>query len=160
MEKKILFLKARTGMDDPSPPMSFSFLGRIAKEEGFEVLVENLNAQYNNKTEKDIVELIKKEKPGIVGVHIFTNAARFSYKLIKSIRPFCKLIVVGGPHPTICPEETLEKGADIAVIGEAEISFRKLLKILSSKKNLKKIDRKSTRLNSIHTDISLMPSSA
>ena len=139
MGKKILFLKARTGMDDPSPPMSFSFLGRIAKEEGFEVLVENLNAQYNNKTEKDIIELIKKEKPEIVGVHIFTNAARFSYKLIESIRPFCKLIVVGGPHPTICPEETLEKGADIAVIGEAEISFRKLLKTLSSKKSLRNV---------------------
>ena len=52
MEKKILFLKARTGMDDPSPPMAFSFLARIAKEEGFDVLIENLNAQYNNKTNK------------------------------------------------------------------------------------------------------------
>ncbi len=126
-------------MDDPSPPMSFSFLGRIAKEEGFEVLVENLNAQYNYKTEEDIIELIKKEKPGIVGVHIFTNAAKSSYDLMEKIKPFCEILIVGGPHPTICPEETLENGADIAVMGEAEISFRKLLKALPMKKSLKKI---------------------
>jgi magnesium-protoporphyrin IX monomethyl ester (oxidative) cyclase len=139
MQKKILFLKARTGVDDPSPPMAFSFLGEIAKEEGFEVIIENLNAQYSNKTDEDIVKLIKKENPEIVGVHIFTNAARYSYELIKKIRSYSKLIIVGGPHPTVYPEETLEMGADIAVIGEAEISFRKLLRALSSKKSLRNV---------------------
>ncbi len=138
--ESILFLKARTGMDDPSPPMSFSFLGRIAKERGFKVIVENLNAQYNEKTNADIVELIKKEKPSIVGVHIFTNAARYSYELMNEIRPFCKLIIAGGPHPTACPEEVIEKGADIVFIGEAEISFRNFLKAFKSKKSLKNIN--------------------
>jgi magnesium-protoporphyrin IX monomethyl ester (oxidative) cyclase len=138
MQKKILFLKARTGVDDPSPPMAFSFLGEIAKEEGFEVIIENLNAQYNNKTNEDIVKLIKKENPEIVGVHLFTNAARYSYELIKKIRPYAKLIIAGGPHPTACPEEILERGVDIAFIGEAEISFRKFLN--NFKKNgLKKL---------------------
>lgn len=139
MKEKILFLKARTGMDDPSPPMAFNFLGSIAKKKGYEVLVENLNAQYNTKTNKDIVELIKKEKPSIVGVHVFTNAARYSYELINSIKPFCKLLIVGGPHATACPEEVLEKGADIVFIGEAEISFKEFLEKLNSKKSFKKI---------------------
>ncbi|MFH1607987.1 MAG: radical SAM protein [archaeon] len=139
MTKKILFLKARTGMDDPSPPMSFSFLGRIAEDKGYEVLVENLNAQYNEKTNEDIVELIKKEKPSIVGVHVFTNAARYSYKLMKDIKPYCELLIVGGPHSTACPEEVLERGADIAFIGEAEISFKKFLEAVDSKKSFKKI---------------------
>ncbi|VVB82621.1 B12 binding domain protein [uncultured archaeon] len=139
MPKKILFLKARTGVDDPSPPMAFSLLGEIAKEEGFEVTIENLNAQYNNKKNEDIIELIKRENPEIVGVHVFTNAARYSYELIKKIRPYAKLIIAGGPHPTVCPEEILERGADIAVIGEAEISFRRLLRALYAKKNLKKV---------------------
>ncbi len=139
MNKTILLLKARTGMDDPSPPMSFSFLAGVAKKQGFKVLVENLNAQYNDRTNQDIIELIKKENPLIVGVHIFTNAARYSYELIKDIRPFCKLIIAGGPHPTACPEEVLEQGADIAFIGEAEISFKNFLKAFSLKKDLKKI---------------------
>jgi anaerobic magnesium-protoporphyrin IX monomethyl ester cyclase len=138
-KKKILFLKARTGMDDPSPPMAFSFLASIAEEEGFDVLVENLNAQYNEKTNRDIAELIKREKPEIVGVHIFTNAARYSYELIKEIRPFSKLILAGGPHPTACAEEVLERGVDIAFIGETEISFRKFLKAFNSKNKFKNV---------------------
>lgn len=139
MGKKILLLKARTGMDDPSPPMAFSYLGKIAQEEGFKVIVENLNAQYNEKTNRDIIELIKKENPDIVGVHMFTNASRDSYRLIQDIRPYCKLITVGGPHPTARPEETLERGADIAFIGESEISFREFLKVFIKKKSFSKI---------------------
>ena len=139
MQKKILFLKAKTGVDDPSPPMSFSFLGKIAETKGYEVLVENLNAQYNNKTNQNIIDLIKKEKPSIVGVHIFTNAAIYSYELMNMIKPYCELLIVGGPHATACPEEVLEKGADIAFIGEAEISFKKFLDAIDSKKSFKKI---------------------
>ena len=138
-QKKILFLKARTGMDDPSPPMSFSFLGRIAEEEGFKVLVENLNAQYNKKTNQDMIELIKKENPDIVGIHMFTNASRDSYQLIKEIRPFCKLLIAGGPHPTARPEEVLERGVDISFIGEAEISFRNFLKTFLKNKDWAKV---------------------
>ena len=126
-------------MDDPSPPMSFSFLSGIAKEKGYKVLVENLNAQYNTKTNKDIVGLIKKEKPSIVGVHIFTNAAIYSYELIKAIKPCCELLIVGGPHATACPEEVLESGVDVAFIGEAEISFKRFLDAISSKKSFKDI---------------------
>jgi len=139
MQKKILFLKARTGQDDPSPPLAFGFLGAIAEKQGFEVLTENLNAQYNYKTNKDIVELIKKEKPSIVGVHIFTNASRDSYQLIKEIRPFCKLLIVGGPHATARPKEVIEKGADIAFVGEADIPFKEFLEAFSNNKSLKQV---------------------
>lgn len=140
MDKKILFLKPRTGMDDPSPPMGLSFLSGIAKEKGFKVLVENLNAQYNTKTNQDIVDLIKREKPAIVGVHIFTNAARYSYELIKDIKSVSDFIIAGGPHATACPEEVLEKGADVAFIGEAEISFENFLNAFLLGKNLKGVN--------------------
>lgn len=136
MTKTILFLKAKTGMDDPSPPLAFGILSQIAQEKGYKVQVENLNAPYTKKTNQDIVNWIKKHNPDIIGVHIFTNYARHSYKLIEQIKPYSKLIIVGGPHPTGCPDETLNKGADIAVIGEAEISFKKLLKALEEKKDL------------------------
>ena len=136
MNKKILFLRASTGWKDPSPPMAFAYLGRIAKDLGFEVLVENLNAQYNTKTVNDIIELIKKEKPDIVGISIFTNYSRDSYDLIKKIKPYCNLIIAGGPHVTIYPEETIEQGADVSFVGEAEGTFANFLKAIISKKKL------------------------
>jgi len=140
MKGKILFLKARSNLRDPSPPMAFGYLGKIAKDQGFEVLVENLNAQYNNKTAKNIIELIKKEKPTIVGIHMFTQIAIESYQLIKEIRPFCKLIIAGGPHPTVRPKEVLEKQVDVVFIGEAEISFKQFLDAVSKNKGFKKVD--------------------
>jgi anaerobic magnesium-protoporphyrin IX monomethyl ester cyclase len=139
MEKKILFLRAGTGWKDPSPPMAFAYLGRIAKDNGWKVFVENLNAQYNKKTINDIIELIDKEKPLIVGVTIFTNYARDSYDLIKKIKKHCKTLIAGGPHVTIYPEEALENGVDIAVVGEAESSFHSLLNAISLKKGLDKV---------------------
>lgn len=139
MQKKILFLRASSGWKDPSPPMAFAYLGGIAKKSGFKVFVENLNAQYNNKNTDDIIELIKKEKPLIVGISIFTNYSRNSYELIKRIRKYCEVIIAGGPHVTIYPEETLEMGADISVVGEAERTFPDLLKAISTKKGLSKV---------------------
>lgn len=139
MSKKILFLRAGSGWKDPSPPLAFSYLGVIAKENGFEVLVENLNAQYTQTKEEDIVKLIKKENPLIVGISIFTNYARDSYALLKKIRPFCKLIIAGGPHVTIYPEEVIEKGANISFIGEAEESFNNFLKAIKINKRLNSI---------------------
>lgn len=138
MNKKILFLRASTGWKDPSPPMAFAYLGKIAKDNGFEVFIENLNSQYNKKSVEDIIELIKKEKP-IVGISIFTNYARDSYDLIKKIKPYSEIIIAGGPHVTIYPEETLENGADISAIGEAEAYFADLLKAVYSKKDLSKV---------------------
>jgi len=41
---KILFLRARTGWRDPSPHLAFAYLGKIAKDAGWEVLIENLHA--------------------------------------------------------------------------------------------------------------------
>lgn len=138
MNKKVLFLRASSGWKDPSPPLAFSYLGKIAKDNGFQVFVENLNAQYNKTTIKDIIEFIKKEKP-IIGISIFTNYSKDSYELIEKIRPYSEIIIAGGPHVTIYPEEVLEKGIDIAVIGEAELSFANLLNAVYSKKGLSKV---------------------
>jgi len=137
--KNILFLRASTGWKDPSPPLAFAYLGGLAKKEGFKVSVENLNAQYNKTTLEDIIELIKKERPLIVGITIFTNYAEDSYSLIKKIKPYCNLLIAGGPHVTIYPEEAIERGVDVVVIGEAENSFPSLLKAVDSKKSLREV---------------------
>jgi len=138
VSKKILFLRASSGWKDPSPPLAFSYLGAIAKQEDFEVFVENLNAQYTKTTVEDVIKLIKKENP-IVGISIFTNYARDSYDLIKKIKPYCEVIIAGGPHVTIYPEEVLEMGADVCVVGEAETIFGDLINNIFNKDGLEKI---------------------
>jgi len=138
VSKSILFLRASSGWKDPSPPMAFSYLGAIAKQEGFEVFVENLNAQYSEATIEGVIALIKREKP-IIGISIFTNYSRDAYDLISKIRDYCEVIVAGGPHVTIYPEEVLEKGADVAIVGEAEAVFGNLINSVFDGKGLNKV---------------------
>ncbi len=134
MEKKILFLRASTGWKDPSPPMAFAYLGKIAQNKGYKIFIENLNAQYNTKTVGDIIKLIKKEKIELVGISVFTNYVKDSYNLIDKIRPYCKMLIAGGPHVTIYPDEALEKKIDIVFIGEAEKSFALFLDVIKNGK--------------------------
>ncbi len=138
-KRKILFLRASTGWKDPSPPLAFSYLGAIAKQEGFEVFVENLNAIYNKTTVEEVIELIKREQP-IVGINVYTNYVLETYELIKKIRKYCKTIIAGGPHVTGYAEEVLEKGdADIAMYGEAEFSFAEVINAIYYEKDLHQV---------------------
>jgi len=134
----ILFLRAGSGWKDPSPPLAFSYLGAIAKQEGFKVYVENLNAIYNKTTEAEVIELIKRENP-IVGIAVSTNYALDTYKLISKIRKYCDTIIVGGPHVTGYAEEILNRGADIAIYGEAEFSFAEVINGVASGKDLNQV---------------------
>ena len=51
---------------------------------------------------------------------------KLTIDLIKEVSP-CSKIIVGGPHPTIYPKETLDLGADKVIIGEGERSIIELL---------------------------------
>ena len=51
---------------------------------------------------------------------------KITIDLIKEVSPHSK-IIVGGPHPTIYPKETLDLGADKVIVGEGERSIIDLL---------------------------------
>jgi len=51
---------------------------------------------------------------------LFTRWVWHAYRLVERFRHRFPLLVAGGAHATVCPEETLEHGFDVAVIGEAE----------------------------------------
>ena len=76
-----------------------------------------------------IVKYIEEINPFLVGVRVLTGppiprAIEVS-KIAKSLN---KIVVWGGPHPTILPEQTLQNpNIDSVVIGEGEHTFQKLL---------------------------------
>ncbi|MFH1782303.1 MAG: cobalamin-dependent protein [Candidatus Omnitrophota bacterium] len=78
-----------------------------------------------------IIESCLKDKPDLVGLSSDSISFENGTKLVKKIQERYKktIYVLGGVHPTIAPEEALrELGADIAVIGEGEVSFLELVK--------------------------------
>ena len=62
----------------------------------------------------------------IVGISSYTYSAEDAYKIADYFRMKGKTVILGGYHPSSMPEEA-KQHADSVVIGEAEISWPKLL---------------------------------
>jgi len=79
--------------------------------------------------------LVDAKKPDIVGITMMSNdfdAAVQSARIIKDVSPHT-IVIVGGPHPSIDPDEVLrEECFDHIVTGEGEITFPDLLRRLEN----------------------------
>jgi radical SAM superfamily enzyme YgiQ (UPF0313 family) len=110
-------------------------------EEGILPSLEELFQNYNfykeiiNNRQHEIWEEIKNKiknfNPDIVGISMFTGAyksAKIVAQLAKEINPEIK-VVIGGPHSTLSPQETLIKNNefDYAIRGEGEYTFLELV---------------------------------
>jgi radical SAM superfamily enzyme YgiQ (UPF0313 family) len=62
----------------------------------------------------------------LVGISTLTASANHAYNIADEFRKRGKTVVLGGYHPSALPEEA-KKHADAVVIGEAEISWPKLI---------------------------------
>ena len=108
------------------PPLGIAWLAAVLRQNGFEdvVLIDSMANHYSN---EDIIELLKKEGPDLVGISFGTQIRFSAFELARLIKKdFPKIpIVAGGPHPTLTPQDTLENipEIDIIVKGEGEISF-------------------------------------
>lgn len=106
-------------------PLGLAYLAANLERGGHEVSI--LDAPALNITSEGICKSIESESYDLIGVTMLTPMYRRSVEVVRAIKKaFPELpIVVGGPHPTILPEETLikNKEIDFAVIGEGEIVF-------------------------------------
>ncbi|PIQ94361.1 MAG: hypothetical protein COS27_08425 [Nitrospirae bacterium CG02_land_8_20_14_3_00_41_53] len=102
-----------------------------AKKAGFDVKLIDLRTLKNW---EEFENRIKSEKPDIVGITMMSvdyNPAMKCFEIIKKINPGI-VTVVGGPHPSICPNEVKDsKNIDHVITGEGEISFVELLNKIS-----------------------------
>ena len=66
--------------------------------------------------------------PDIVGMTLFTSNARRGYLLAKGLRArgIGRLLVAGGPHATVLPDEPIAHGFDVSVVGEGESVLRQI----------------------------------
>jgi len=123
-----------------SPPMGLISLAAYTRKE-----CPFLNLKFIDQiSENKIIKIIKKFSPEIIGFSAVSEnyylVKKFAEK-IKRISPDC-ILVLGGVHISTSPESFQESPFDIAVRGEGEIAFTKLLK--SIYKN-KKINNKELR---------------
>jgi len=123
-----------------NPPLGLLYIAAYLKKftnHNIKVLdaqVEELN--YDEDFKKKIIQI----NPDCVCITVMTFTLIDVLKTIKLIRGAEKklekkiVIVLGGPHATIYPEETLNlEGVDCVITGEGEIPFLKLVQALEKK---------------------------
>ncbi len=112
----------------------------------FPVFQENFGIEYKREMEnpehpvwKEVEATLRKEMPDIVGISSMTpqfEQAVYTASLAKAINPKC-VTIIGGTHPTVMPEECLERGSiDIVCVGEGEETLYEIVKALEAGSDL------------------------
>ena len=126
-------------------------LSACLKKEGHEVVLIDLRRlsgweEFENK--------IKNSDLGIVGITMMSvdyDATMKCAEIIKKSKPDTK-VIIGGPHPSIMPEEfDNDNRVDHVFIGEGEITFPEIIEKLGRGDNVQRI------IEGIHPDLENIP---
>jgi len=139
---KILFYHPTSKSDGyPEPPLGLGYLMTIAnkKQYSYEFYDEDHHSKF-----LPLDDVIQQFRPELYAVTFMTPQYYEAFKAIKRFKeltPQAK-IIVGGPHPSALPEDTLKEIKDIDFLckGEGEKTFEDFLDFLKNKKSLNDID--------------------
>ena len=113
-------------------PLGLAYLAAKLEQGGHEVSI--LDAPALGLTSMGICRLVEEKAYDLIGVTMLTPMYNRSVEVVKALKHVFPEItmVVGGPHPTILPRETLlgNKEIDFVVIGEGELIFLSLVNAL------------------------------
>lgn len=89
----------------------------------------------------EITHKIEKFQPGLVGCSYTSDQSVLAEKMISFIYDQFHLpIIAGGPHPTVCPEETIRiRGVKFLCVGEGEYPMLELVKALEKNEDYRHI---------------------
>ncbi len=128
MNKKILLISPsvnstrKTPKELRIPEISLAYIASFTPQE------------FNVEILEEEVEAIDFDKDcDLVGISCVTANAPRGYEVAAEFKKRGKTVVMGGMHPTVCPDEALQY-ADSVVIGEAEGAWEILLKDYTSGK--------------------------
>ena len=122
------------------PPINLGYLSGFLKHNGHEVKILDFGLTEDLSS---IDGTIKVFDPHIVGVNAFTQNVLDGFDLIKKIKSINSncFTVMGGPHSTSIPEETLKECSDLdfVAIGEGEVTLLELCNALERKNDVSKV---------------------
>lgn len=137
---KILFINPASINRDalPVPPLGILYLAAYIREKGYVDIKVLDNNFYNYPLEKLEEEIRKYDIIAVTGTTPQFDQAR-SISIIAGKNK--KISIIGGPHATALPEETLQtSGFDLIVIGEGEITLYELLEALKNNKIYERVN--------------------
>lgn len=113
-------------------PLGVGFLGTILQQGGHQVRIFDQNVE--GLEDELVFDEINEFRPGLVGFSVITPnypVARRQIQKLKRLYPEL-LVIAGGVHATLFPEDLLADGADVVVLGEAEGVISRLVACLQA----------------------------
>lgn len=110
-------------------PLGLGYIASYLEREGYDVAI--MDAYVKNYSYEKIGELIREQKPDIIGITCLSDQRASWFRLIQLIRSIDSSIkiVLGGPHPSLMPGQVLMNfKPDAVVIGEGEETMLDLVR--------------------------------
>jgi anaerobic magnesium-protoporphyrin IX monomethyl ester cyclase len=107
----------------PYPTLGILYLTSHLKAKGFDARV--FDTTFSSRDELDAY--LERERPSVVGIYCNLMTRPSALRIIAKCRSVGSTVIAGGPEPANYPEEYLNAGADIVVIGEGELTLEELL---------------------------------
>ncbi len=124
------------------PPLGIAWIAAVLRENGYPD-VSLVDSVINKYSSEDVVNILRKNTPDIVGVSFGTQNRFYAFDLIRLIRKNFPgiLITVGGPHPTLTAPDILQNipQVDIVVRGEGEYTTLDLVKTIDNNGDLSQV---------------------
>ena len=121
--------------DNLEPPLSLAFLVGPLKQAGHKVRIIDLQIPEVRREWKNVFD---SEQVDLVGITTMTPQVKQAHEIAKKVKEMLPDIpvVVGGAHPTLLPEQTLNEfeSFDIIVVGEGEETILELVSRLEARK--------------------------
>jgi radical SAM superfamily enzyme YgiQ (UPF0313 family) len=136
------------------PPLGLSYIGAALLAAGYDVSALDMTAEAT--TLESLAERLEREQPKIVGLSCTTISYGRTTQVARTVKAVVPeaWVIVGGPHVTFTPEETLAEPAfDIVVRHEGEAAMCDLVACRLGKGSLAEIAGISFRENGrfVHT---------
>jgi len=131
-------IKERHYEQPDMPRIGLAYLASYLLASGIEC--EVIDAKYEKLNKREVTEIIIKKAPDAIGFTAMTteiiDSAHLASKIKKELPD--AVIIVGGPHASALPQETLKEflAFDIVCVGEGERTLKELTDVLAQKKHL------------------------
>ena len=154
VKMKILFIVNELGYIDP---VGIAFLSAVAKRDGHETFFCSLGSD-------NLISKINTILPDILAYSAYScSIDKMAAENKEASLKYEFVSIVGGPHATYCPEDTLARGFDACCIGEGEYIFKEFLEKVCTNKSYDEIDglitqnQKDAKIRTLVEDLDELP---
>lgn len=110
----------------PYPPLGLLYLTSHLRSLGFDVHI--IDSTFMSRAEH--LAAVRQARAPVVGVYVNLMTRVNALRVIEEAVDVGSRVVLGGPEPTNYAEEYLDRGADVLVSGEGELTLAELLPLL------------------------------